>query len=355
MEYVYYIMKNIIKIVEKIEQQILYLLARQLSCRNKSLKYVNINDELEFQRIPDYLADKLTKGIRVNNYYSAGREINFITEAHEIEVNVIYKQRSLIKHMSCQATSGIDVYLDINSENIWTGCISPQNNVQMLVKTTIKMGVGKKKVKFFLPAFAEINDIYIGVKPEYNVCCFKEMYKETIVFYGSSITQGCAASRPALSFVNILGRKLNKKVLNFGFSESAKGETDLIEYIASMKAGIYILEYDHNATLEELKNSHRKVYEIIRNKNKNSLIILMSRFSGGISIGLEEEKERINIIEQTYLFALEQGDINIELIKGNSLSVNKKELLFADDRHPNDYGMILIANMLYQVIKRRGL
>lgn len=336
------------------QQKGLYYMGRMNFCKSRAWKYIDLLNNQDLHRIPEELAKTISRGVAANNCFFAGGKSRFSTDSLLLEINVLYKKRVNLKHMSYQASSGIDIYISDGMKNIWYGCIAPENNIQMSVKAEVPLKDGEKLVTLYFPPFAEIDRIFVGIDNQYNVWFPEDIGKERIVVYGSSITQGCAASRPALSYVNILERKTGMKVLNFGFSESAKGEKNLIEHISSLNADIFVLEYDHNASIEELHNSHYKVYQTIRNQNKQSLIILMSRFSGGISISSDEEKERIKIIENTYLQALSLGDSNVEFVKGNDLERNDKDLFFTDDRHPNDYGMLLIANRIHKVIEKRG-
>lgn len=294
--------------------------------------------------------NKISNGIK--NYIScpASLTISFYFIKGNIEIKILYKKRYILKHMSNVATSGLDVYIYKNNNYKWITCIAPNNNYEMFTQEIIKIKE-EGLVYIFLPPFAEIEKIYL--EAENNYIQILENSNADIVVYGSSITQGCAASRPGLSYVNQLKLYLNKNVLNFGFSESAKGEEEILKYIASIKATVYILEFDHNATVELLRERHLECYKTIRYNNVNSLIIFISRFSGGISISEEEEKEREKIINNTYNYALNNNDKNVEFINGRYISKKLKNSFFVDDRHPNDIGMYIIAKKIYNVIKRR--
>jgi hypothetical protein len=347
----------IYKLLEKLGQQIMYMVAfvLKINSNDDQIYYSVFNSKMN-ERIPEDIVKNFSKGIITNSKFPASKRIIFYTNASEFILEVLYKKRCCFEHMSNKATSGIDIYIQ-NSNNAikWEKCISPLNNIQMKVCETISIGEGIKEVILFLPAFAQIEQINIGLNKLFYLKINERYSKKTLVIYGSSISQGCAASRPSLSYANILVRKMNMNIINLGFSESAKGEKCFIEYIATLNADIYILEYDHNVSIKDLKITHRRVYEIIRHLNKKCLIIFMTRFSGGISISLEEEEERINIIESTYNFAVINGDKNVELINGRTLFPEDKGDYFVDDRHPNDKGMSLIAEKLYEVIKGRDI
>lgn len=309
-----------------------------------------------YQRLPDQIANISSKGIRLNSKFSAGMKLSFQTDADDVCFKVLYKKRVLLKHMSIKASCGLDIYVknEEDTHTNWVGCFEPYNNVSMYAEKRYKLGQGDKNIIVYLPPFAQIDKLVCEIGKN-NI--FKQIFNDeqkTAVVYGSSITHGCAASRPSLSYSNLISRKMNMKVINMGFSESAKGDLNIINYISNLHPQAFIVEYDHNATLEELRNTHFNVYSTLRNGNEDALIILLTRLSGGISISVEEEKERINIIKDTYKKAISSGDKNIYLILGNEILPLKKEDYFVDDRHPNDRGMECIADHICKLLNERG-
>ena len=315
-----------------------------------SSKYVDLLEisNLKSSRLPARLLANCSKGVRENSFFLAGAQITFTTQFETLEFDVIYKSRCNIKNMSSVATSGIDIYQKVDKGYSWIKCIAPHMPYSMGVKDTIELPPGKKDIVIYLPGYARIEKILIKKDSHYSDFEFQE--NRSIAVYGSSVTHGCAASRPGLSYVNILSRDYGYKVFNFGFSASAKGEVEIIEYIASLGTGIIVVEYDHNATVEELRNTHRDVYKTIRGKNKNCLIIFMSRFSGGLSIPRMEEKERIGIIKNTVEYAIHSGDENVRFLDGSQVFAHNKDEAFTDDRHPNDLGMNRIAMEIDKLI-----
>ena len=63
-----------------------------------------------------------------------------------------------------------------------------------------------------------------------------------ILFYGTSITQGGCASRPGMSFTNILRRRLNRPVLNFGFSGNGQTELEVGRFLVELDPAVFVLD-----------------------------------------------------------------------------------------------------------------
>ncbi|WP_349946255.1 SGNH/GDSL hydrolase family protein [Lacrimispora sp. BS-2] len=357
------IMYIVYKVFSKVGQKISYRINKNRIDKNRINKNNNLNyyeldsDRLfkSFKRLPESITKQYSKGIWVNSQYSAGLKLGFVTASSIVNIKILYKKKSVFNHMSIKGISGVDVYVKNDSSYKWITCISPLSNIEMIAECELDLQKGDKQVELFLPPFAQIERILVGVDHDYKLNMVTNSYNDSILIYGSSISQGSAASRPSMSYGNIIARKLKCDIVNMGFSESAKGEEELINYIASINSKVIIMEYDHNVTVEELKKTHYNVYEIFRKYNQNSLIIMMTRFSGGLSITLSEERQRIAIVKETFERAINNGDYNVEIVYGNNIFPSCKDDYFVDDRHPNDIGMMLIAECICDVIWKRGL
>ena len=173
--------------------------------------------------------------------------------------------------------------------------------------------------------------------------------EKPVVTYGSSITQGGCASRPGMSYQAILSRKLNCDYVNLGFSGSAKGEDEMIDYISNLDMSLFILDYDYNApSCEHLKNTHEKLFKAVRKNHPDLPVIMMCRPK---HILTGEECERRETIETTYKNALEKGDNNVYFIDGAELTSLCGNEGTVDSCHPTDFGFNSMAEAVYNVMK----
>ncbi len=303
--------------------------------------------EIDLERLPDALTEEMSRGLRINKKFPAGKSIYIDVEGKELVIEVLYKFRRILDNMDNRGTSGIDIYSRREDDTYcWQDTIFPADNYQMYVKKVVPLGIGINRFRLYLPSFAIVEGIYCSSCKIVSAFCDNNI---EITVYGSSITQGCAASRPGMNYVNQIANTLNCGVANYGFSESAKGEERLMNYISSGRTKIFIMEFDHNASVDELEKKHQKAYMAVR-QNFSGWIILLSRFSGGLSVSLEEEERRIKIIQNTYEYAVKNGDTKICFYNGSQLLKENNAAFFADKVHPNDKGMTEIANMLCALI-----
>lgn len=316
----------------------------------KNNNYLDLMDDLQNCRIPPSILRNSSKGVVKNSLFLASQVIFIRTKKTTLNFTVTYSIRRVLENMSPLATSGIDIYKVDQNKFYWLGCFAPENKNQMIYNFTVTDLNKGDLICILLPSYAKISHLYVG-RTYAEIDDFVG-YQGEITLYGSSITQGCSSSRPGLCYANLLMTKYGYKIHNYGFSESAKGEEEIIEYISSLNSNVFVLEYDHNASEHELYKTHEKVYRKIREKNPVSTIILLSRISGGISISYEEEERRSKIIQKTLSIAINEGDKKISFIRGRDLVDNNPKLYLQDDRHPNDNGMKLIADAIYSELSK---
>ena len=91
------------------------------------------------------------------------------------------------------------------------------------------------------------------------------------------------------------------------------------------------------------------MFNEIRVANPGVPIIIMSRPKYYLS---DEEKERLQIIKNTYINACNSGDNNVFFIEGPKLMELAKGEGTVDDCHPNDLGFWSIAECLSNIIEK---
>jgi hypothetical protein len=140
--------------------------------------------------------------------------------------------------------------------------------------------------------------------------------------------------------------------VNLGFSGSAKGEQSMAKYIASLDMTAFVCDYDHNApTAEHLAATHYDFYKTIREAHPKLPIIFVSK--PDFDNGYDESVKRRRVIEDTFYRAREEGDGNVFYIDGQGLYRGYfKEECSTDGSHPNDIGMMKMAESIGQLLER---
>ena len=107
----------------------------------------------------------------------------------------------------------------------------------------------------YLPLYNGVSSVEIGL-PKCSALAKApprpEGYERPIVVYGTSITQGGCDSRPGMVHTAILGRRLDRPVVNLGFSGNGKMEPELAALLAELDPAAYVIDCLPNMTAEEV-------------------------------------------------------------------------------------------------------
>ncbi len=202
-----------------------------------------------------------------------------------------------------------------------------------------------------MPGFSEVKHLYIGLDKGSILAAGKQYVNDKpIVFYGSSITHGAAASRPGNTYEALISEKYNLNYVNLGFAGNAKGEQQMAEYIAGRDMSLFVCDYDYNApTVEYLLETHYRFYEIIRKKHPQIPYVMITK--PDLRQNPKRNAVRRDIIRVSYEKAKIQGDDKVYFIDGETLFAG--ELCMSctvDGTHPNDLGFYRMSEVIGKVI-----
>jgi len=227
------------------------------------------------------------------------------------------------------------------------------NKDWVTIEKTFVKGAGMEDVIIFLSSQVHVKSCEIVMEEDAKVeAPTPYRYSKPVVYYGSSITAGGAASRAGNTYVSLLSRWLDTDYMNFGFPGNARGEIPVAEYIKDIDMSVFVYDYDHNAaTPEELRKTHKPFFDVIRQSNPDLPIIMMTRPCGDDDP--EDRELRRQVVLDTYHAALAAGDKNVYFVDG-------KELLGDEDRHaysidlihPTDLGFMRMAKGVLPILRQ---
>jgi hypothetical protein len=302
-----------------------------------------------FIRMPKEIADSVSEPVSNLSKNTAGGRVRFKTNSEHIGIKVKLGSELNVSCMSPAGIFGFDAY----SGEKYLGTFLPPYYEKNSYESEITIYDNDlRDVTINFPLYMSIESVNIGLDDD-AVIKSPESYsiKKPVIFYGSSITQGAAASRPGLCYESILSRRFDFDFINLGFAGNAKGEKNMAEYIASLDFSVFVLDYDHNAPDDiHLKNTHYNFYKTIRDKHPLEPIILMSK--PDYVIGDEQQRLRRCMVMETYTSAVRNGDKNIYFIDGAMIFANSLHAdCTVDGVHPNDRGMYLMSESLSYVMR----
>lgn len=308
-------------------------------------------------RIPGEIAEKISRGIFHDRAYGSGVHVRFGTNSPYIMIKAVFGTG--VVHNACTQCFcyGFDLYVcdeDGREEFRHLYRVPDAFDGNSYISKYDAYIYGDEFTYYTLnfPCFSEVSKLYIGIKEGSKLSGGKKyVNKKPVIFYGSSITHGAAASRPGNTYENFIAQKYNLNVVNLGFSGKAKGEAAMAEYIAGREMETFVCDYDHNAKrVEHLRNTHYPFYEIIREKHPDIPYIMIS----GPDTRKKHDKkefdgwrERRAVIIESYEKARTAGDKNVYFIDGETLLAGDYALsCTTDGGHPNDLGFYRMAKVI---------
>lgn len=302
-----------------------------------------------YVRMPADVAKSVSNGVFSLHNHMAGGRVRFVTNSPYVAISVKLNCAYKMSHFAFTGSIGCDMF----SGTRYIGTIVPPANVTTEYEGVINVPFTDNEEREYtinMPLYSGINKMYVGIKegsvlkaaPDYRI-------EKPIVYYGSSITQGGCASRPGNAYQNIISRELDCDFVNLGFSGSACAEDEMANYIAGLDMSVFVYDYDHNApTLDHYKNTHERMFKIIREKNPDLPILMMTRPKFYLT---DEEQARLQVMLNTYNNAIAAGDKNVYYIKGPDLIEPVREFGLVDGGHPNDSGFVSMAHVVGSKLK----
>lgn len=146
-------------------------------------------------------------------------------------------------HMGPAAVSGLDLYgRDATGVLRWLGTPQPTTFPTNEAIMVDELGGGNREYVVYLPLFNTLERLEIGVEPGARFELVPPVHDRPIVYYGTSIIHGAAASRPGMAVPAQLGRRLGRSVIGLGFSGNGKMELELARLIAEIDAALYVVD-----------------------------------------------------------------------------------------------------------------
>lgn len=322
--------------------------------------FYNCSPEEGYKRLPDEIGLNVNSGVAQLYLQTAGCRVRFSTDSRYIALRAIMPKIHHSPHMPLSGSAGFDLYVDDPDTGDSRFCMAkffpPADAID---RFSGKIDFKTRKLRYFtlyFPSYNEVTSVHIGLQKDATLgggIPYRAV--APIVFYGSSITQGGCPSRPGNAYTNVVCRRLNTDIRNFGFSGSGKGEDLIVDYMCTLPMSVFVSDYDHNAPdYEHLRATHLKMYQKIRAVYPDIPYIMLSKPDFNTSVFYNPNTpRRRDVVYETFRYALEHDDRNAYFIDGESLFRGPYEdMCTVDGCHPNDLGFALMADAVSETLRR---
>jgi len=329
--------------------------ATDLSLEGKGWK----DSETPYNRLPARFKSVVRSPVWALSTHSAGIYVRF-TASNTSFINAKWKLKSnaYLPHMSPVGVNGLDLYVKLNGKWQWAGIAKPHRS-DLENEVSVKGGIpvkGKYEYMLYLPLYTGVTDLQLGFSPNAQIERAQESVKKPIVFYGTSITHGCSASRPGMAYPSIIGRRLDFPVVNLGFSGNGTMDSEFGGILSEITASAYVIDCLPNMgsmSETEIKNRTLDLVKTIRSKHAETPIILMEDRSYTYANFTDQPvaNHRRTGLKAAYE-ELQKNNINkLTYIEGKDLIGTDNEAT-VDGSHPTDLGLFRYAEILEPVLRK---
>jgi hypothetical protein len=308
-----------------------------------------------FDRLPAIAQGSVTDKVWDLSRDSSGMMVRFETDSAEIWVDYALQRPQLNGvNMTPIGASGLDLYArDQQGEWRWVGVARP--NAQTIKQKIIDgLAPGRREYAIYLPLRNGIESLSVGVAKSAVFQPLAPRTSKPIVFYGTSITHGASASRPGMVHPAIIGRHLDRPVINLGFSGNGRMDAAVGELLVKIDAAVFVIDCLPNMGAELVLERCIPLVRQLRAERPETPIILVEdrRDTNSWILPARDAHHTLNhaALRKCYQQLLDDGVENLYYISGDNLLGHDSEGA-TDGSHPNDLGFMRQADIMEPVIK----
>ena len=310
-----------------------------------------------YRRLPASLEGVVRDALWALGRNSAGLYVRFRTDAPEIHArwsNTGYH----MPHMTDVGTGGLDLYAHLDGQ--WKflrsgfewGPIKKEHEVRLIGN----MQPAMREYMLYLGLYDEIKTLELGVPEGYSLYqpeLESPVSERPVVMYGTSILQGGCASRPGMAHTNILSRRLDRTVINLGFSGNAHLDYEIATLMASVpNPSVFVMDYVPNSSVEKIEERGERFFRILREAHPDVPVIFVEdpHFSHTIlDQAIAEEVSGRNAAQRAlYERLVASGEKRLFYVSSFKMAGQED---FVDGIHFTDRGMTRYADLLEPYIR----
>ncbi len=305
--------------------------------------------ETFFERLPYRAKEHVSKEVKTLCTHTAGIAVRFISDAKKIYADWTVGGFDM-NHMAASGIRGLDMYARLDGKWVFKGIGRPKDE---RTTTTIGQWFGElpgelTEFILYLPLYDRVSELKLGISKDAVIApAPSRPYNRVkpIVFYGTSITQGGCASRTGMCHTAILGRWLDREVINLGFSGAGRMEPVMAELLAELAPSLYVLECLPNMTTEMVKERVEPFISLLREKHPSTPILLVENpINAETNSGNRELRKIFENLS-------ERGIKSIYYLSGETQWIGQEHCT-VDGVHPTDLGFYRMSLAYYPVLKK---
>lgn len=308
-----------------------------------------------FDRLPGRAKGVVRDDVWNRSRNSTGMSVRFETDSPAIYVRyTLLKEELAMAHMPATGVSGVDLYGRHEGGWRYVSTVQPKSRT---VESPVhdRLEPVRRAYAMHLPLYNGVTSFEIGMGKSASFAPVAPRADKPILFYGTSITQGGCASRPGMSFVSILGRTLDRPMLNFGFSGNGRTEIEVARFLAELDPAVFVIDTIANTSPDQIAERMVPLVKVIREKHPKTPVLLLDERKWDnmalVPYLSGYHKEKSDALRKAYEALQHDGVPNVHHRAGDDLLGADGEAT-VDGSHPNDLGMMRYADALAPDLRR---
>lgn len=313
---------------------------------------------VHYSRLPDSLKNVVRKDVWQLGGNSAGIAVRFRSDASNIKARWVSADAQYMNHMSATGSRGLDLYV-LSGDSAWTtlGAARPnRHGTRTEAEVMRNMEPEMREYMLYLSLYNGVDSLEIGIDANARLLppALDLPHKgKPIVMYGTSILQGGCATRPGMAHTNILMRRLQREVINLGFSGNALLDPEIARFMAQADASVFVIDAMPNCSAKLVGERMENFISIIREAHPDTPILLVecpvfpnTRYNRQIRNAVEEKNK---VLKEIY-GRLKASDDQLYYFEGADVLGDNVEAT-VDNTHFTDLGFSIYADALEPVLK----
>lgn len=311
-----------------------------------------------YVRFPEDINAKARKDLKYLGQDAAGLYVQFSTDSPAIHVRWSSVKKLTMSHMASVGSRGVDLYVKQDKGWRFVGSALPALDYNETTRRILKdVDPGVKEYRLYLSLYDGISKLEIGVEEGASFQpATVEKRAAPVVMYGTSILQGGCVCRPGMAATNILGRWLDREVVNLGFSGNAKLDPEMAELMARVEnPAVFVMDNVPNDSPELIREKGMDFVKLLRAAHPDVPIVFvgMAHYSHDSVSGksYQDVEDRNAAQKELYKQLAAAGDKKVYFVSGEKLIGTDGEAT-VDYTHQTDLGALRYSQVIYPLLKK---
>lgn len=217
------------------------------------------NDEIpgSYQRLPARVRSVVSPSLWRQSQQSSGLYIRFVSDATTLVIRYQVNKTIPRSHATNAEVTGVDLYrTDVHGTVVYCEGDCSFGDTIVYTYSPIRYDAAWKERGYlytlYLPLCSEVKWMEIGTKEDAMFFFSSPSHERPVVIYGSAVAQGAYALRPGQACGNLLQRRMDIPVVNWGFSGNGKMEKEIFHLLSEVDAKAYVIDCLPDMTNGEL-------------------------------------------------------------------------------------------------------